>query len=129
MAISAADSLLSILQEHFNPREDGWLWIALYEDGHHGGVVQQIDGEYEGAIETGRSLAYIINGCGAPHAFLALCRGDARPTEGDRELWRELRSLLDPRMLTDLVVFNRRKTWSMRAEDAAAVAAQSSSGS
>jgi hypothetical protein len=123
MAQSRGEALLSILQEYFNPREDGWLWHAVYDDGAEYGVVNQIEGAYEDAIPTARGLAEIINECSAELSFLALCRCDGRPTEEDRELWRELRRLASNQKLTDMVVFNGRDSWSMRAEDNAAARA------
>lgn len=36
-------SLLSILQEHFDPREEGWAWLAPRGE-RVGGVVSQIEG-------------------------------------------------------------------------------------
>jgi hypothetical protein len=120
MRTSRTEELLGILQLHFNPREEGWLWVALYADDREGGVVNQVEGEYEGAHETAQGLGYIINGVGPDEAWLALCRNEGRPREADRELWRELRALVAPDRLLDMVVFNERDVWSMRAEDAAA---------
>lgn len=119
MTNSATADLLSILQDCFNPREDGWLWVAvLPAEGSHG-VVQQIEGDYEDPVPTADALAAIISGCGADRAFLALCRRDARPTEGDCILWRRLREAVRGELLIDMVVFNRHRTWSMRADDSA----------
>lgn len=124
MTTSAADELLDILQTHFSPREEGWLWLALYQEGRDGGVVNQIEGDYMDAVATARGLAHIINGVGADRTFLALCRHEGRPREVDRELWRDLRRLVSGDSLIDMVVFNRREAWSMRAEDAAAMPLQ-----
>jgi hypothetical protein len=112
--------LLAILQDAFNRREEGWLWVATYRNDCQGGVLQEITGHYEDAVETANALADIVSGCGADSAFFALCRGEARPTGSDRELWRTLRRRLDAGTLTDMVVFNRRQIWSMRAEEDAA---------
>ena len=112
--------LLEILQQHFNPREDGWIWLALYVDGRDGGLVNQIEGEYEDVDESAAGLAHIINADLADEAHLALCRPEGRPTERDRELWRAVRARTTPSRLTDMVVFNRTQLWSMRAEDAEA---------
>jgi hypothetical protein len=86
------DELLRILQQHFNTREEGWIWLALYVDEHEGGIVNQIEGHYEDPPGTARGLATLVNETGAGGAFVALCRSEGRPTEGDRELWRSLRS-------------------------------------
>ena len=120
MTTARTDELLTILQAHFNPREEGWLWVAMYADDSDGGLVNQIEGEYDDPRETARALGRILNEVRPDHAYLALCRREGRPREADRELWRELRALVDPDRLIDVVVFNRRHTWSMRAEDAAA---------
>ena len=112
-----SDDLLRILQECFNPREEGWLWLATYSDGVEGGVVGQFEGAYEDVSATAKGLALVINGCGADRAHLSLCRQEGRPTEADRRLWRELRAQVAPERLTDMVVFNGRAIWSMRGED------------
>jgi hypothetical protein len=119
MTTSGTDDLLAILQRFFNPREEGWLWLATYVDGRDGGVVNQIEGAYDDAAESARGLARVINDRRIDRAYVALCRGEGRPTEADRELWRELRRLVSAESLVDMVVFNRREAWSMRAEDAA----------
>ncbi|MBV9486592.1 MAG: hypothetical protein JO246_11090 [Frankiaceae bacterium] len=111
------ENLLGILQDHFNPREEGWLWVATFMDGAEGGVVNQIEGDYGEPIRMADSLAYIINGCGADRAHLALCRRGGRPREVDREFWRRLRDQIDADVLQDMIVFDRRGTWSMRGED------------
>src|SRR3954454_15816749 len=113
--------LLSILQKFFNPREEGWLWLASYVGDDPRGVVSQVEGAYEDVEAAGRSLARIINEVGADRFWIALCRREGCPTESDRELWRLVRDLVSADALTDMVVFNRRRAWSMREEDAAAV--------
>jgi hypothetical protein len=115
MATSRTEKLLAILQEHFNPREEGWLWVALYADDREGGVVNQIEGEYEEPMATAHALGRIFDEIAPDHAYLALCRHEGRPREADRALWRELRRLVAGDRLLDMVVFNHR-----RAEDAAA---------
>jgi hypothetical protein len=120
MTTSRTDTLLAILQEYFNPREDGWLWLATYRDDADGGIVNQVDGAYQDPTATAYGLARMSNEGGADRAFLALCRPGGRPYEVDRRLWRELRRLVSADVLIDMVVFDRRGTWSMRAEDAAA---------
>ena len=119
MTTSRADKLLTILQDHYNPREEGWLWLATFFDGDDKGVVKQIEGEYPDPVQTGEALAHIINEVGA-QAYLALCRFEGRPREADRELWRVLRRGASPELLMDMVVFDSDRTWSMRAEDTAA---------
>jgi hypothetical protein len=74
MTTSRSEVVLDILQEHFNPREEGWLWVALYADDRDGGVVSQIEGEYDEPTATAQALGRIINGVGPDHAYLALCR-------------------------------------------------------
>ncbi|HEY4631121.1 MAG TPA: hypothetical protein VIG96_07465 [Blastococcus sp.] len=118
---SRDDELLSILQKFFNPREEGWLWLASYVGDDPRGVVSQVEGAYEDVEVTGRSLARIINEVGADRYWLALCRREGCPTESDREVWRLVRDLVSADALTDMVVFNRDRAWSMREEDAAAV--------
>jgi len=54
MTTSQAGELLGILHEHFNPDEEGWLWLALYKDGRDGGVVNQVEGHYEDPAGTAR---------------------------------------------------------------------------
>lgn len=122
MTRSRAEELLGILQEHFNPREEGWLWLAVYAESGGAGVVQQFEGAYDDPPGTARGLGRIINECG-DLAYLALCRQEARPTEADRALWRDLRGLASPEKLVDLVVFNEQHAWSMRREDAEAARA------
>src|SRR3954453_558786 len=118
---SRDDELLSILQKFFNPREEGWLWLASYVGDDPRGVVSQVEGAYEDVEVTGRSLARIINEVGADRYWLALCRREGCPTESDREVWRLVRDLVSADALTDMVMFNRDRAWSMREEDAAAV--------
>lgn len=120
MTTSRTTDLLTILQRHFNPREEGWLWVALYDSGREGGAVNQIEGAYDEPTATAHALADIINGVRPDHAYLALCRSAGRPSEVDRELWRELCRLVPAERLIDLAVFNQRQAWSMRAEDIAA---------
>lgn len=120
MATSNAEELLTILQTHFSPREEGWVWLALYTDDMPGGVVSQIEGEYEDPGVAAHALGRIINEVEPDRAYIALCRAEGRPRESDRELWRDLRVLVDRETLTDMVVFSDREAWSMRAEDAAA---------
>jgi hypothetical protein len=120
MTRSRTDELLTILQQYFNPREEGWLWLATYHDDRADGVVEQFEGHYEDAAATAQGLARMITDSGADFAYLALCRREGRPTEADRAMWRELRRIESATSLTDMVVFNRRQIWSMRAEDAAA---------
>ncbi|HZU75443.1 MAG TPA: hypothetical protein VFA70_01685 [Dehalococcoidia bacterium] len=117
---SRTAELLAILQKSFHPREEGWIWLAAYLEDTEGGTVSQFEGAYEQPLATARGLAEIMNGCGADRTYLAICRRDGKPTEADREMWRELRSLVDSSLLLDMVVFNRREAWSMRSEDAAA---------
>lgn len=119
MKTSRTDELLAILQEHFNPREEGWLWLAMFRDGDEKGLLNQIEGAYEDPVLTARALARIINECGV-QSYLALCRWDGRPTEADREMWRYLRRQISPDLLLDLVAFNDKAAWSMRDEDTAA---------
>lgn len=111
-----AETLLAILQQYFNPREEGWLWVAFYDDDQPG-VVEQIEGDYEDVAATVTGLSQVINGVSFEHAHLAVCRREGRPTEADRELWRGLREAVDAARLVDLVVFNDRDAWSMRDED------------
>jgi hypothetical protein len=120
MANSRIATLLAILQDHFNPREEGWMWVAHFiDDDEESGVVNQIEGEYGEPLSMADGLAGVINGSHT-QACLLLCRRSARPTEADRELWRRLRDLVSAELLVDLVVFDRRGTWSMRDEDARA---------
>ena len=111
--------MLSILQEHYQRREEGWLWLATFFVDVERGVVNEFAGAYEDPIVTAQALAHIINGLGAS-AYLALCRFEGQPREADRELWRELRGQASPELLIDMVVFNKDRAWSMRAEDTAA---------
>lgn len=124
MTNARIDQLLTILQDHFDPREEGWLWLALFREDDGEGVVNEFTGEYADVEATGRALSLVINGlverCEVERAYLALCRYDGRPREADRELWRILRHEVPADVLLDLVVFNRDSAWSMRAEDAAA---------
>jgi hypothetical protein len=116
MTRSRAEDLLGILQEHFNPREEGWMWLATYPESGTG-VVEQFEGPYDDPPATAHGLGHTINERGADLAFLALCRQEGRPTEADRALWRNLRVLASPEKLVDLVVFNKHHAWSMRRED------------
>src|SRR3954453_15612618 len=118
---SRDDELLSILQKFFNPREEAWLWLASYVVDGPRGVVSQVEGAYEDVEAAGRSLARIINEVGADRFWMALCRREGCPTESDRELWRLVRAPVSAGGLTHMGVFNRRRAWSMREEDAAAV--------
>jgi hypothetical protein len=124
MTTSRPAKLLGILQRFFNAREEAWIWLAMYDDDREEGVVSVFEGEYEDPARTASGLAYVINELPVDHAYVALCRTEGRPTEADRELWRGLRSQLKDATLVDMVVFNRDAAWSMRAEDAAAAAAQ-----
>lgn len=119
MTTSRTDDLLAILQDHYNRREEGWLWLATFFEDDEQGVVNQFEGAYSDPIQSAQGLAHVINELGA-RAFLALCRVDGRPREIDRELWRELRSQASPDLLIDMVVFDKDHAWSMRAEDTAA---------
>jgi len=120
MTASRTDELLTILQDFYEVREEGWLWLALYDEDSEHGVVQEITGDYGEPISMSNLMAEAINRIEPVRAFLAVCRSDGRPTEADREFWRNIRRLVDASRLTDMVVFNRRTSWSMRAEDAAA---------
>jgi hypothetical protein len=120
MTTSRTDELLRTLQQHFDPGEDGSLWVALYLDGDDGGIVNQVAGPYEDVVAAARALAMIVNETGADHAYVALGRPDGRPTEKDRELWRRLREQTTPEVLIDMAVFNASGALSMREEDAAA---------
>src|SRR3954453_22900880 len=62
---SRDDELLSILQKFFNPREEGWLWLASYVGDDPRGVVGQGEGAYEDVEVAGRPLAPVLNGGGA----------------------------------------------------------------
>ena len=119
MTTSRTDELLTILQEHFNPEEEGWLWLAVFRDDEPG-LLNQIEGNYTDPTLAAHALARIIGECNDHHAFIAICRWDGRPTETDREMWRDLRPMVPVDRLIDMVIFNRRESWSMRAEDAAA---------
>lgn len=99
---------------------EGWLWLATYRDDTDQGVVGQFEGHYEDAGATAKGLALIVNEVDVDHCYLALCRQGGQPTETDREMWRDLRRMADPSRLIDMVVFNRRASWSMREEDACA---------
>ena len=112
-------SLLSILQEYFTTREEGWAWLAPHGD-RAGGVVSQIEGAYDDPAVAASAFALILRECDAEDGFLAICRWDGRPTETDRELWRSLRAEVSVEQLSDMVVFNDREAWSMREEDASA---------
>jgi cob(I)alamin adenosyltransferase len=94
--------------------------MAFFDDGDHGGVVEQIEGSMSHLAGAAERLAFIINGVSSERAYLALCRTAGRPTEADRALWRGLRAVVPAEKLLDLVVFNRRETWSMRGEDMSA---------
>jgi hypothetical protein len=120
MSTSRTDELLTILQNCYNPREEGWLWLATYRDDMDQGVVAQVEGHYEDPPATAKGLATIINEASVDHCYLALCRREGRPAEMDREMWRDLRALAEPGRLIDMVVFNHRESWSMRQEDACA---------
>lgn len=120
MTTSRIEELRAILQEHFDPREDGWLWVATCATDADGGVVNQREGEYAEPKATAHALGRMINAATPDIAYVALCRRDGRPTESDRELWRELCRLVTRERLIDLVVFNQRQAWSMRADDVAA---------
>lgn len=123
MTTHRTDQLLTILQEFFNPREEGWLWLATYLEGQDGGVVMQFEGAYEDTVATARGLSLVVADGPADSYYLTLCRREGRPRESDRELWRALRANTEPDRLIDMVVFNRESAWSMRGEDAAAAAA------
>ena len=114
------DTLMKILQQHFNPREEGWLWIALYADGRDGGVLNQIEGECTDIPATAHALTTIITGGDPDRVYLALCRWDGRPRESDRELWRMLDAQISSDKLADMIVFNDSQRWSMRADNIAA---------
>jgi hypothetical protein len=120
MTTSRTDDLLAILQGHFKPRENGWLWLATDFDGDERGIVHEITGAYEDPVAAAYGVGRIVDACTPDHAYIALCRSEGRPTESDREMWRVLRGLVSAETLTDMVVFNRRQAWSMRAEDTAA---------
>ena len=120
MTSARVDRLLTILQQHFNPREEGWLWLAFHADDGERGVLNQIEGEYDDPAATARSLAYLINEIGPDHASAFLCRWEGRPTEDDRELWRQLDRQVSAERLLDMIVFNGELRWSMRADDAIA---------
>src|SRR3954452_14076025 len=81
MTTARTDKFLAILQKSFNPREEGWLWLATYLDGREGGVVSQFEGAYEDVARTAAGLGHIIGGCGADRTYLALCRREGRPNE------------------------------------------------
>jgi hypothetical protein len=119
MTRSRTDELLSILQDHYNRHEEGWLWLAAFFGDDEKGILNEFTGAYSDPVQTAQGLAQVINGLGA-QAYLALCRVEGRPRESDRELWRELRSQASPELLIDLVVFDKDHVWSMRAEDTAA---------
>lgn len=112
--------LLGILHDHFTSKEEGWLWFATFTDDAEGGVVQEIEGEYEDIDRTTDTLASIANSDLIDRTWLALCRAEGRPTESDREFWRALRGKVAGGSLVDMVVFNHSDVWSMREEDAAA---------
>jgi hypothetical protein len=112
-------SLLSILQEYFHPREEGWVWLAPHGD-RAGGVISQVEGAYDDPDVAASAFVRILRECEAEGGFLAICRWDGRPTESDRELWRMIRAQVPVEQLGDMVVFNDQQTWSMREEDAAA---------
>jgi hypothetical protein len=97
MTTSRSDTLLTILQDFFNPREEGWLWLATYRDDEDGGTVEQVEGAYEEPVATAHGIADIVTNSGAHKAYIALCRAEAQPLESDRELWRVLRGLLGAR--------------------------------
>jgi len=42
MPMSRTDEFLAILQSCYNPREEGWLWLATYRDDSDQGVVAQV---------------------------------------------------------------------------------------
>jgi len=117
MTSARIDELLGILQQFFNPREEGWLWLAFYADDAPGGVLNQMEGQYEEPVATAESLAYLINEIAPDRASIALCRWDGRPTEDDRELWRRLDRLVSADRLLDMIVFNAGMCWSMRSDD------------
>ncbi|MDQ1688937.1 MAG: hypothetical protein QOK42_1912 [Frankiaceae bacterium] len=114
--------LLAILQEHYKPREEGWLWVALLRDGEEGGVLLEIARDGTDLRQLVPQLVQIVGECGVERCLFALCRGEGRPTEADREVWRKLRHEMADGLL-DLVVFNDQRLWSMRREDADAAAA------
>jgi hypothetical protein len=114
------DPLLAILQDFFNPAEEGWLWLALYDDDAERKIVEQIEGSFDDAAQAAQALGDLINGVPPERAWLAICRSEGRPYESDRELWRRLRAAVTPGKLVDMVAFNARIVWSMREEDVAA---------
>ena len=116
------DELLDILQRCYKPREDGWLWMAMYQDDQEGGVVSEIEGDYEDPVATADSLTAILNDVRPDRCYFALCRRGGRPRESDRWLWRRLREQISTDSLVDFVVFDDEAAWSMRAEDAEAAA-------
>jgi len=120
MTSARIDELLGILQQFFNHREEGWLWLAFYADDAPGGVLNQIEGQYEDPVTIAKSLAYLVNEIAPDRAHLAVCRWDGRPTEDDRELWRQLDRLVPADRLLDMIVFNAELRWSMRADNAVA---------
>lgn len=119
MPTPTPESLLTVLQDHFSRREEGWVWLATFAEGR--GVVNQVEGAFDEPVEAAEALAFIVNGLTETlrdlRVHIALCRAEGRPTEADRRMWRELRHRISPDVLIDMVIFNRDRLWSMRDED------------
>ena len=120
MTTKRIDNLLSTLQQFFNPREEGWVWVALERDDLDRGVVSQIEGAYDDPSDAARGLTNVIEASEADRAYVAICRWDGRPTEDDRAVLSELDRTFSADRLIDMVAFNDVQRWSMRADSAAA---------
>jgi hypothetical protein len=120
MERNRTSELLGILQQHYNPREEGWMWVAVRPPYAERGALNQVEGEPLDPVTMVRSWSEILSSLGPVEVFIAICRRGGRPHEADRHFWRGMRNRFDgtETVLIDLVAFNHDEAWSMREEDA-----------
>ena len=96
------------------------MWMVVDDRETESGVVNQIEGEFaDVGVEGMRNLIDIVEQVHPDDVLFILCRREGVPREFDREFWRLARATFDGSdiNLVDLIVFNRDRIHSMRAED------------
>ena len=120
------ENITQILVDHFSPREEGWMWMALEFDGRDEGLLNQIEGEFTEIGPEGRHhFVHALAEVAPDDVLFLLCRAEGVPREFDREFWRDARDAFAGSSvnIVDMVVFNGEHTYSMRDEDAGRYAA------
>ena len=109
------------IRQRLAPGDEGSLWLLYFDEPLREPLLASAFDDAMAHVDSRltRNIATIIEGVPVDAVLLAVPRRDGLPRAVDRQLWRDLRGLLDgagPRLL-DFVVVGAARHWSAQESD------------